>query len=84
MLHTFTPAHLRTLHPTMREYADQFVEVLSKERPIAEHNMLKYFKYIALDISEYSGPRDRPHSISFEYSCPAQLVQPRTDTPPAS
>lgn len=53
MLHTFTPAHLRTLHPTMREYADQFVEVLTNERTTVEHDMLKYFKHVALDISEH-------------------------------
>ena len=53
MLHTFTPAHIRTLHPTVREYADQFVEVISKEREVVEHDMLKYFKHVALDISKY-------------------------------
>ncbi|KAG8812349.1 cytochrome P450-dit2 [Serendipita sp. 399] len=50
MLHTFTPGHLRTLHPTIREYADQYVQVLSEEREIAENNMLKYMKHVALDI----------------------------------
>lgn len=52
MLHTFTPGHIRTLHPTVREYADQYVEVLSKEREQAEYNLLKYKKHIALDISK--------------------------------
>jgi hypothetical protein len=50
-LHTFTPAHIRTLHPTVREYADQYVEVLKKEREQAEYDILKYKKHIALDIS---------------------------------
>ncbi|PVF99720.1 cytochrome P450 [Serendipita vermifera] len=50
MLHTFTPAHIRTLHPTVREYADQYVQVLSEERHKAEYNLLKYKKHVALDI----------------------------------
>lgn len=50
MLHAFTPAHIRSLHPTVREYADQYVEVLRAERKTAEYNLLKYKKHVALDI----------------------------------
>ncbi|KIM26311.1 hypothetical protein M408DRAFT_25511 [Serendipita vermifera MAFF 305830] len=50
MLHTFTPAHVRSLHPTVREYADQFVDVLFQERKQAEHDMLGYNRSAALDV----------------------------------
>ena len=52
MLHTFTPPHVRSLHPTVREYADQFVDVLYKERNLVEYDMLRYNRYAALDVSE--------------------------------
>lgn len=54
MLHTFTPGHIRTLHSTVREFADQYVDVLMKERERAEYNLLKYKKHLALDISTFN------------------------------